>query len=680
MNINSHTPIRKVLSWFVLMGLLVLFCFGVGGLSVVRAERENPPVNSELNSAYFTSMTIILEDGRQIEGIAIHGPSQPPASFERPIVSLPGPGSALGVVMLDVPAFTLSFGTSATSGSMIAAYYDRNGYSNMYTGPTNGGVMPMDSSSWPNWMDGNGDTYGQCPLTASRNGLDGRTTRGSIDDYWVAYGSTAPDPYITNSWPQHTWGDAIGDYMKTSQSAFTNNDGSTKFYTYTNNSLPLTCSSMVSSEITDDGTVGRKLFYEARGYTVTDCYNQKTDNNAGGFTFAMYKAEIDAGRPVMLLLLGRVVVGVGYDDSTNTVYIHDTADYLTHSFTWGGSYSGMELRAVSIVNLAAPTPGAFNKTSPANGATGQPTSLTLAWGAGSGATSYEYCYDTTNDNACSAWVSTGTTTSANLTGLGPSTNYFWQVRANNADGTTYANGSSTAYWSFTTAGAVPPGAFNKTSPADGTTNVSTSPTLSWGASTGAVSYEYCYDTTADSACASWVPAGTNTSAVLSGLTRGATYYWQVRANNSYGTTYANGSEPAYWSFTVTDAVFWTGTTQGGYPMSFRVINSGTQWSTFKLKTFFYSPTCNSSGSIEVTIVGPGNIIDNQFSNSSGALFHFHGSFTSQFTATGTYQFTNYPVTVYTPSPCTHYLTQSGTWNATTPITTVYKLFLPLILR
>jgi len=122
------TPIRKVLSWFVLMGLLVLFCFGVGGLSVVRAERENPPVNSELNSAYFTSMTIILENGRQIEGIAIHGPSQPPASFERPIVSLPGPGSALGVVMLDVPAFTLSFGTSATSGSMIAAYYDRNGY------------------------------------------------------------------------------------------------------------------------------------------------------------------------------------------------------------------------------------------------------------------------------------------------------------------------------------------------------------------------------------------------------------------------------------------------------------------------------------------------------------------------------------------------------------------------
>jgi len=40
----------------------------------------------------------------------------------------------------------------------------------------------------------------------------------------------------------------------------------------------------------NDGTYGRKLFYEARGYTVTDCYNQKTDNNAGGFTFAMYKA------------------------------------------------------------------------------------------------------------------------------------------------------------------------------------------------------------------------------------------------------------------------------------------------------------------------------------------------------------------------------------------------------
>ena len=113
---------------------------------------------------------------------------------------------------------------------------------------------------------------------------------------------------------------------------------------------------MVSWNIhTRDGTYGRKLFYEARGYTVTECYNQLTDNNGGGFTFAMYKAEIDQNRPVMINLEGHTVVGIGYDSASNTVYLHDTWDYSDHSMLWGGSYSGMNLRSVSIVNLKAST-------------------------------------------------------------------------------------------------------------------------------------------------------------------------------------------------------------------------------------------------------------------------------------------------------------------------------------
>ncbi|MHC1726945.1 MAG: C39 family peptidase [Syntrophobacteraceae bacterium] len=72
---------------------------------------------------------------------------------------------------------------------------------------------------------------------------------------------------------------------------------------------------------------------------------------AGGFSFAQFKAEIDAGRPVFLNLEGHSIVGVGYDDSTNKVYIHDTWDYSNHTMTWGGSYSGMALQSVSMVNL-----------------------------------------------------------------------------------------------------------------------------------------------------------------------------------------------------------------------------------------------------------------------------------------------------------------------------------------
>ena len=60
-------------------------------------------------------------------------------------------------------------------------------------------------------------------------------------------------------------------------------------------------------------------------------------------------------------------------------------------------------------------PGAFGKSSPSNGATNRQTSLTLSWGASSGATSYEVCYDTTNDSACSgAWTNVGTATSRSI--------------------------------------------------------------------------------------------------------------------------------------------------------------------------------------------------------------------------------------------------------------------------
>ena len=123
--------------------------------------------------------------------------------------------------------------------------------------------------------------------------MDGRATLGSIDDYWVSYGSSAQDPFITNNWTQPTFGDFIGDYMRTSQSNFGLPDGATSFWS--GNGTPITCSDMAANSL-PDGTLGRELFYQTRGYTVTDCYNQTTDNIGGGFTFAMFKAEIDAGR------------------------------------------------------------------------------------------------------------------------------------------------------------------------------------------------------------------------------------------------------------------------------------------------------------------------------------------------------------------------------------------------
>ncbi|WP_295386843.1 C39 family peptidase [uncultured Thiodictyon sp.] len=333
---------------------------------------------------YTDQQTVTSPGGPSIERRTIKGPPVPPpgSALQRSELVLPG-AQVASAVTLTVPAFNWSFGCSATSGAMIAAFYDRNGMPNMYTGPTNAGVMPLDSSSWPNWTDGAGATYGQCPLTASHQGLDGRATRGSIDDYWVAYNSTASDPYVTGAWAQHAWGDAIGDYMKTSQSAYSNTDGSTTFYNWTTSGAPLTCADMVTYGIQDvDGTYGRKLFYEAKGYSVTDCFSRNTDNNvAGGFGFADYQAQIDAGRPVFLNLAGHSIVGVGYDAATSTVYVHDTWDYGTHTMPWGGSYSGMQLLSVSIVNLAASSTTYTVTASAGTGGSVSPASRTVSSGA-----------------------------------------------------------------------------------------------------------------------------------------------------------------------------------------------------------------------------------------------------------------------------------------------------------
>ena len=193
-------------------------------------------------------------------------------------------------------------------------------------------------------------------------------------------------------------------------------------------------------------------------------------------------------------------------------------------------------------------PAVFGKISPANGATDQSLSLTLSWDVSAGATDYEYCYDTTNDNDCASWTSTGTNISVNISSLSTNTTYYWQVRANDGTTPTYADGDLTAFWSFTTIPAAP-GSFGKSSPADAATGLSISPTISWGASAGAASYEYCYDATNDNACASWVNNGASTNATLGGLSGSTTYYWHVRAVNAGGTTYSDAAATAYWSFT-----------------------------------------------------------------------------------------------------------------------------------
>lgn len=303
-----------------------------------------------------------VKDGSLIDEIVV--PGRPPTNFRAPAVSEPVSNQALGVVILpNMPAFDWCYGCSATSAAMIMGYYDNTSYPNMYAGPTNGGVCPMSNCSW--WG------AGECPLSATHQGYDGRGIRGHVDDYWRAFGNCDPDPYVGN-WTEHTQGECTADPMGTNQSKYSNCDGSTTFYFYSNGS-PL-CDYTGCEPAQKDGCHGLRVFVQSRGYSVdANCsqYIYGYNDNTLGFTFAQFMSEIDAGRPVMIQVAGHSMVGYGYDSSTQTVYVRDTWDCdpsLTHQMTWGGSYSGLQHYGVTVLRLTPettpPTVVSVNRQSP----------------------------------------------------------------------------------------------------------------------------------------------------------------------------------------------------------------------------------------------------------------------------------------------------------------------------
>lgn len=270
---------------------------------------------------------IVIENGDTLHYFDV--PGKPPEKFRAP-VALPTDNAT---ILNNVPAYDWSFGCAATSAAMIAGYYDYNLYPGMYTGPANGGLAPMTNAVW-GLVIINGDTLKQCPLSATRNGVDGRTTRGHVDDYWIKYGNTGPDPYIANGWAQHAYEDCTGDFMKTNQSAFNNSDGSTRFYFWNDGTK-------WSGTLADDGGYGFELFMDSRNATVTDRFTQLIygyNGNTKGFTFSDFRQEINNGNPVLIHVTGHTMVGFGYDNATNSVYLHDTWDYSDHQMTWGGGY------------------------------------------------------------------------------------------------------------------------------------------------------------------------------------------------------------------------------------------------------------------------------------------------------------------------------------------------------
>jgi len=359
------------------------FACSVGGSTPNMAATLNQ-LDFECAAATLSSYeTSPISD--KIEMMLIDSPPTPPVNVSRTTVNTDHL-SASAFILSDVPTSEWTDGCTATSAGMLFGYYDRTGYPNMYTGPTNGGVCPLTDLGQGDPTNPRYPIPGSCYIIATENGLDGISSNAHADDYWISYGSAGPDPWEGN-WPEHTWGLCTADFLGTNQwkwdySSFpgtdgvidTNTDGSTTYWTTGDGSkLYDFYPGPAYGTPTTSCCHGMRLFAESRGYSVEANYNQLTDNqNPNGFTFAEFQSEINAGRPVLIHVTGHTMVGIGYDTTPNSIYIHDTWDNDVHSMNWGGSYADRDLRAVTIIHLAPPTEYSLTISSTSGGSVTTP--------------------------------------------------------------------------------------------------------------------------------------------------------------------------------------------------------------------------------------------------------------------------------------------------------------------
>lgn len=242
--------------------------------------------------------------------------------------------------------------------------------------------------------------------------------------------------------------------------------------------------------------------------TISSCGGATWDNKISVYTgscgaFTCVAADDDDCDPGLQAL-------VDFASTAGTTYY-----ILVHGFgTAAGDFT---------LTLSTPECNACRGTDPprVTGLTG--TTATISWNNVSGTSQYGYTVGT-GLLLCpsNSTVINTSSTSANLTGLLPGTDYTVCVRANTCSG-----GTSPSAWSsirFTT-----PGSCETPSQPSVSGLTSTSATLTWPAVPGVTSYKYSRGSSSTCANGTLTTTGSNT-VTLTGLTPGTTYYFCVQSD------------------------------------------------------------------------------------------------------------------------------------------------------
>jgi len=193
----------------------------------------------------------------------------------------------------------------------------------------------------------------------------------------------------------------------------------------------------------------------------------------------------------------------------------------------GSSVPSSEVSGVPVAVPTAPT-----VTSILNGSAGS-GQVTMSWSpptsiGGSALTGYAVYYGTTANPTSYLGTVTSNVTRVSITNLTPGTTYYFDVVATNAIGSSPASNVV----SITCALAAPGKPGNVKATASGT-----SVKVTWSASSGSsVTYQLLVSTSSSMSNATSYAANTATNYTVTGLATSTTYYFQVKASNSGGSS------------------------------------------------------------------------------------------------------------------------------------------------
>jgi len=211
------------------------------------------------------------------------------------------------VVIPGVPACIWHHGCGPTAVGMVVGYYDGKGCVNLVPGDASTqtaavDAMIADDRSNPDCSAPDGDHYQDysCPMDAYPDLLADMSETGG------AHASNCVADFFMTSWS--SWGNYYGwSWFSDVPSSFT-------------------------------------------GYVnwITPHYHPVASNRYfSGFNWSSYKAEINANRPVVLLVdtdgngdTDHFVTGIGYDDATMEYGIYNTWDTNIHWYLWRGMQVG----------------------------------------------------------------------------------------------------------------------------------------------------------------------------------------------------------------------------------------------------------------------------------------------------------------------------------------------------